>query len=389
MVSIPSVSTRFTRLKALTLLAGLALIVFGFWLGAGVRFALWLPFLLITALTTCAMYLATIANQHSITHKKNFAFLVTSPILAALIGVGAIAICHPHYLPYWNIWLSRSLSNSANHTWGDSITSLLMGQTMTGGNLAWWYLPIWVLASLTLLAIVLVSVGTVVALKNTASKQSETLLRSSVTLVLLQAFALPIASILTGATMYNAQRQHLYVYPALAVLASIGVMWLLNLSESRPGQNGRSRTWSWVIAGVTAVGLIYPTIERLRLFPYEYVYLNEIATIGGYENRWETDYYHGSIREAITRVPADVYPYFYAPPENMNAYFYLRGQSYKGTDQAAPDEYWRVNSTLSGMGLPENCRDVDSVTRNFRGEDVVMSWVGICKELPGGRSATQ
>jgi hypothetical protein len=259
---------------------------------------------------------------------------------------------------------------------------------MMGDSLTWWYLPAWVFASLPLLLLALICFGTFIAIYQLFNRGLALPIKVAIFLVLTQAFALPLASVVAGAIMYNAQRQHLYMYPALAVLAGVGLKWLLDKSNQSKSENS-ARVWQWVIAGTAAFALLYPTIERLRLHPYEYTYLNEVATIGGINGRWETDYYNASLREAITRVPPDLYPYFYAPPENMDTYFYLRGLNYDPKNVASEDEYWRINVTVSGREIPENCRDVDSVTRNFRGEDVVMSWVGICKNLPGGPSETQ
>jgi hypothetical protein len=355
---------------------GAVLIFFGFWLGAGVRFALWLPFLLLTFVTAATLWF-----------KKQGSKTFIAP-LAGLFGLIAIAISHPHYLPYWDIWVTRSLSNSANHVWGAGIGSLVSGQQMMGDSLAWWYLPAWVLASVPLLLLALICFDTFIAIYQIVNRGLSFPMKVALFLVLTQAFALPLASVVANAIMYNAQRQHLYMYPALAVLAGVGLKWLLDKSNQRKSANS-ARVWQWVIAATAAFALLYPTIERLRLHPYEYTYLNEVATIGGINGRWETDYYNASLREAITRIPPDVYPYFYAPPENMDTYFYLRGLNYDPKNIASEDEYWRINVTVSGRTMPGNCRDVDSVTRNFRGEDVVMSWVGICKKLPGGPSETQ
>jgi len=355
---------------------GSLFIFFGFWLGAGMRFALWLPFLLLTFFAAAIIW---------VTRKSKAALL--API-SALAAVAAVALSHPHYLPYWDIWLRSSISNSANHTWGASLGSLVGGERMTGDSLTWWYLPAWVFGSLPLLLIGLTLLGVIVALYQVVAKQTELSQKSVRLLVLAQAFGLPLASVVTGAIMYNAQRLHMYMFPALAVLAGLGFKWLFSAASAHKNLRTR-RIWQWVIAGTGAFALLYPTLERLQLHPYQYTYLNEVATIGGINDRWETDYYNASLREAITRLPTDVYPYFFGPPENMDTYFYLRGLNHDPNNVAAEDEYWRINVTVSGRTMPGNCRDVDSVTRNFRGEDVVMSWVGICKELPGGRSENQ
>jgi|GEM_PF-438805 len=361
----------------------------GVWLGVGTRTALWLPLLLLLVFTGVTLRFCSTLKPVSVSRDSvSFRTLLSALALGAIGSFVAVGVSHPQYVPYARQWLSISISSSTENPLGAGIGSLVAGQRLSSNDLPWWYLPAWVGASIPLLLIVFIALGTGIGLWKLLGRSQDLPSRASYGLVLAQAYALPLAAVVAGSVMYNAQRHHLYMYPALAVLAGVGLKWLLDKSNQSKSANS-ARVWQWVIAGTAAFALLYPTIERLRLHPYEYTYLNEVATIGGINGRWETDYYNASLREAITRVPPDLYPYFYAPPENMDTYFYLRGLNYDPKNVASEDEYWRINVTVSGREMPGNCRDVDSVTRNFRGENVVMSWVGICKKLPGGPSETQ
>jgi len=282
-------------------------------------------------------------------------------------------------------WILESVFTSGSFPYPGG--TLTLDAVRAATNLPWWYLPTWFAASIPLGLLFLLLVGLGAWGYQILGKRLTTPEVVARLLILAQAFGLGAAAILLSATMYNAQRHHLYVYPPLAVIAGAGALILFSkvqMKSSTPRRIG-----SWGIAALLAFALLYPTGERLRLFPYEYVYLNEIATLGGFNGRWETDYWGTSLREALSRVPNDGSLEVIGPQEFLNVYPHLRGSNLTGGFNVGADEYPRINVTIGGMRLSENCREVDSVTRRFRGEDVVMSWVGICKELPGGRSATQ
>jgi hypothetical protein len=354
-----------------------AAIAGGTWLAVGTRFALWLPLLLTVILTTAvARYLQMRNARASNASIAKLTWL--GPLGASATGLILVVLSHPHYAQFPGVWVTKSIRESGNFAWFDGGT-LTGGVVVAGQALPWTYLPAWVTAATPLGVLLLIAVGLGAVVTKLISRPALDSQKMMMLLILLQALALPLAAILIGSIMYNAQRQHLYVYPALAVIGALGVWWALTKVETSPST--RWRVWgAWGVAGFVAISLTYPTIERQKLFPYEYTYLNELATINGVNGRWETDYWATSFKEALTRVPLGAELKAIGPQDTFYTYPHLRGINVRTNEVAGPDEYWQIRITNGGMKLPGNCRDVDSVTRNFRGEDVVMSWVGICKK---------
>ena len=366
-----------TRLSNLRLWVCFAAVTGGIWLAVGTRFALWLPFALTAILTAVISFYfqsRSVAREGVRATKFNW----ISPLLGTAVGLTLVVLSHPHYAQYPTTWITKSIRESANFAWFDGGT-LTGGVVLAGQSLPWFYLPSWVVVSIPLGLLVMGVAGIIVAIAQLLSRQVPKDPKAMVVLVLIQALALPLTAIFVGSIMYNAQRQHLYMYPALAVIGALGVWWALTKAETSSSKAWR--LWgAWGVAGFVAVSLIYPTIERQRLFPYEYAYLNELATINGVNGRWETDYWATSFREALTRVPLGAELKAIGPQDTFYTYPHLQGTDVRTNEVAGPGEYWQIQITNGGMKLPENCRDVDSVTRNFRGENVVMSWVGICKD---------
>jgi hypothetical protein len=363
-----------------------AAIAGGTWLAVGTRFALLLPLLLTIILTTAVVRYLQMRNARA--SSASIAKLTWLGSLGASVtGLMLVVLSHPHYAQYPGVWITKSIRESGNFAWFDGGT-LTGGVVVAGQALPWNYLPAWVTAATPLGVLLLIAVGLGVVVAKLISRPALSSQKMMMLLIFLQASALPLAAIFFGSIMYNAQRQHLYVYPALAVIGALGVWWALTKVETSPSKAWR--LWgAWGVAGFVAISLIYPTIERQRLFPYEYTYLNELATINGVNGQWETDYWATSFREALTRVPLGAELKAIGPQDTFYTYPHLQGTDVRTNEVAGPDEYWQIQITNGGMKLPVNCRDVDSVTRNFRGEDVVMSWVGICKKLPGSPSETQ
>ena len=345
----------------------------GTWLAVGTRFAFWLPLLLLISVFSLANYLLIKSNR-----LRDPSYVWAAPPVGFFAGLLAVAALHPHYTSRLKDWLSSAVLTSGGFPYpGGTLTN---GQTLPAQELPSLYLPLWTAASIPLGLLVFFWIGLLNWIIEVAARRelsAEVLARAA---VVGQALMVGLVSIAIDAPMYNAQRHHLYLYPALAVIGAAGARAVYMKADKGSGASRRMR--SYLVAGFVAVSLIYPTIERQRLFPYEYTYLNELATINGVNGRWETDYWATSFREALTRVPLGAELKAIGPQDTFYTYPHLQGTDVRTNEVAGPGEYWQIQITNGGMKLPENCRDVDSVTRNFRGGDVVMSWVGICTGKP-------
>ncbi|HET8573680.1 MAG TPA: hypothetical protein VFL76_07400 [Edaphocola sp.] len=93
--------------------------------------------------------------------------------------------------------------------------------------------------------------------------------------------------------LYGSWRQFLFVYPGLAVVATIGIDYVLDILP-KP-------VYQWVFGAVLLLGMASPLswIIRIRA-PYQYVYFNEFT--GGFAKNfydYDKDYYYGSSLDAV------------------------------------------------------------------------------------------
>ncbi len=379
-----------------------ALVGLGIFFGAGTRLALWLP--LAASLMT---YMALVLARHRFTAAEPDRVRFRSIALGLVAGVGAVVAIYPAVFERPVDFLTETLSGSADFPW--------TGVTLTAGRLVtedppWWYLPTWAFASMPVLIFVLGIFGAGVAVWSMLRRWSGgtgSFCRAlfarrdlAVLLVIQQAVLVSLGSVVIGSNMYSGLRQHLYVVPAMAILAGFGGWRLWEYLERRDVNASWRRG---ALAGLLCAALVIPMAEQTLLFPYNYTYVNPIAGIGGVNGRWESDYWWASSREALKRVPAgeDVRCGSRLDADNTPGkgfgstgclfsnqfapYVDEQGQEAEETP-VKPDVDWTISRSRAGAEPPDFCRSQDNVTRWLRGESVLMSWLLLCDRSGPGRS---
>jgi len=159
---------------------------------------------------------------------------------------------------------------------------LFNGQILSQGQQPWYFIPELMLLQVTLPVLALALLGLVSARRWLRSSQA----RVEIVLVLVT-FALPIvASFRPGTIVYNNFRQFLFTVPAFFLLAALGLERIFKWLHSP----------RWRIA-VAAIALLPGIIGIIRLYPYEYIYYNALAGMGGaVYSRFESDYWCTSYR---------------------------------------------------------------------------------------------
>lgn len=356
-----------------------ALLAAGFWIGAGTRLSLILPFL-----ASLATYAALRLGQERLGGLRRGRETDLAVAAGAAVGLAAIVVVYPKVAHSPLTFLAETVSGSADYPW--------QGVTLTAGQLLsehppWWYLPAWVGAALPLLLACLAVLGAVLGIRALARARGADWRgplwgRSDLGLLLAlqQALFLPLAAVLAGTVMYSGMRQHIYLLPGVAILAGVGAQRLWGWAESRRA----AVRWRGAAAAVLCAALLVPMIEQLRLFPYNYAYVNPVARIGGVNERWESDYWVASAPEALSHVPREaelhcylVFPSVPCEADQLEPFADLRGSDVEPEwqgDTAA----WAIVRRHADNPPPQGCEEADDVTRRLGSEDVVMAYVLRC-----------
>lgn len=291
--------------------------------------------------------------------------------------------------------IGESVGNSADYYYS--------GFTLTAGSLLsehapFWYLPAWVGGTYPLLLGALALLGTFVGLRGLVKARGSLWGRRELGLVLVlqQAVLLPLAAVGGGGILYDGLRQHLYILPALAILAGVGAGGLLRwVGPAGAGGVRRPAAIAFI-----SLALIVPMAVQTVLFPYNYTYVNPLAAIGGVNDRWETDYWWASMPEALSHVPRGVKllcttkletplpePAYETEFEECwgDPIEVAREKRAGEAPPATPADaaaVWALGRKREANSPPPYCEQADNVTRWMWGEEVVMSFVLRCAPGP-------
>ncbi len=179
---------------------------------------------------------------------------------------------------------SGSFTVMRDYPWQGTIR--VAGVDVVSTDLPWWYVPAWLFAQLPILTTVII-VGAFAATLASFFRARWALSRSRVlimTPVFLQATVLPVAVVVTGATLYDAVRHLLFMIPALVGIGSIAVATL------------EKSGFRWKIkpkaaASVVAIFVIgFSAWATDRWIPYSYAFINPIAGWNHPVHNWELDF---------------------------------------------------------------------------------------------------
>jgi len=180
-----------------------------------------------------------------------------------------------------------------------SIRTLLAGQIYEMANVPRLYVPIYIAIRVPLLMLfgaALTMISAQLLRRGSSSQQHR-----EITLVSLMVVVPLACQVAWHGPAFTGLRHFLFLIPALAVLAGIGLdkaLALLNLRGRMAASGG--------LAIITAC-VLWDAVTLIRLHPYEYLFYNSL--VGGLEGasrRYDLDYWFSSMPEALGQLEAHV-----------------------------------------------------------------------------------
>lgn len=255
------------------------------------------------------------------------------------------------------------------------------------------YLPLWFGAQLPLL-ILIAGIGFTVywvvqlirVTFGTATSPLDPVRLAAVSPVVLQVFLLPSLAIAGRSTMYNGQRQFLFVVPAIAVLAGLGIWMAWNFVQRKYLHLRFLIPAYWA---AVLLGLLMPLISQAYLFPYNYTYYNAAASLRPIDGNWPTDYWRASSRELWEHLPlngpsACAYESFRynslkrCEDEGMfQPYLDRRGLAAK-PGALDPGQIWLIRENQGVTNPGPGCEVHDEITRPLFHQTIVIGQILKC-----------
>jgi hypothetical protein len=180
-----------------------------------------------------------------------------------------------------------------------AIRTFLAGQVYEMGDVPRLYVPIYILVRVPLLTLFGAALAMTFALAPRLAGGSSQPQRRDIALVALTVLFPLACEVICHGPAFTGLRHFLFVIPALATLAGIG----LDRALTALARRGRLVA-SGGFAVVTAC-FLWNAVTLVRLHPYEYLYYNTV--VGGLEGasrRYDLDYWFNSMPEALSQLEA-------------------------------------------------------------------------------------
>lgn len=305
--------------------------------------------------------------------------ILTYTLIPTLI---AFLILLPQFIQFPLKAFRETFYTSSNFPWN--------GQILTGGKLenpefTLIYFFKWYFAQTPLVIFIFSLLGLIYYFTQIVRKPKSIIFVAS-SLFFIQFTLTPIYLLLTNSAVYNGLRHILFIYPSIAFFSTLGLYYLLE----------KFTKISSILVLLTAIGIIVPNIESIKLMPYQQVYYNPvISIIYDVATDWETDYYGISDREAFQHLPKNgeiskTSDWVWQEP----AFLKERGLKTKNADLNDSD-YWLVSGIYSYIdgnsrermlkskapleALKPACSAEYVVTRSLRFETIPLSFVSRCQ----------
>ena len=199
-----------------------------------------------------------------------------------------ITLIHPAAWSNPFKWLFESLRHLSKHSW--SGTNLFNSQFILASSSPWYYVPQWLMMTTPVFILLMCLAGIVLGVinyKNFDEKQ-----KACFILVILQASLLPMIAIVRQSTVYDGIRQFLFVFPAISILATYGI---IKIYQAFP-----KKIYQYFCITIVVTSLAAIIIDMIQLHPYEYIYFNRLVNgLAGVQDKFETDYWGLSMREGM------------------------------------------------------------------------------------------
>jgi hypothetical protein len=207
--------------------------------------------------------------------------------LVIVLLLAAVPACVATWPFLWQDAVQRylqSILTLSHFPWHGLI--LFQGKLLSEGQQPWYFIPYLMLLQFTLpvIALALLGLGTAWRWLKNAQQRIEIA-------CLVVTLSLPvIVSLVPGTIVYNNFRQLLFATPGIFLMAALGLELAFRwLKDTR-----------WRVA-LAALAVLPGIVGIVRLYPYEYIYYNALAGIGGNTyTRFESDYWCTSYREAVS-----------------------------------------------------------------------------------------
>jgi len=178
-------------------------------------------------------------------------------------------------------------------------TVLFMGEEVWSTELPWYYTTMWILITLPVMYVVLALTGLMAAVRGLARRGARLGVRRREMLLVLTWLVVPLGFVaVSGAVVYDTWRHMFFVYPAIVLLALMGLAWVGAQRRRLGGLPGRLAALAPPV--LLAANMCAAAAFMIRSHPHQNVFFNAlVGGVGGAAGRYEMDYWGLSYRRLL------------------------------------------------------------------------------------------
>jgi Dolichyl-phosphate-mannose-protein mannosyltransferase len=178
-----------------------------------------------------------------------------------------------------------------------SVHTAVAGKIFVMAEVPRLYVPIYILIRMPLIALFGAALATIAALWPRFAAGSTRLERKDIALVALTVIFPLACQVIWHGPAFAGLRHFLFVVPALAILAGIGLHTAVIALSTR----GRLLAYGGLV--VVAACFLADAVTLVRLHPYEYLFYNRlVGGLQGASRRYDLDYWFASMPEAVRQL---------------------------------------------------------------------------------------
>ena len=177
-------------------------------------------------------------------------------------------ILHPNY---WNnlFLVIDSIKYMGNHI--QTVCTLTLGECMKAQELPSSYIPIWLLFKLPLIILFGLAIFPFVEKKIFENKLHSIIVGT----LILSILSIIVSLILINANLYDELRQLLFLFPMILIVSILSIFRF-------------NKKISFITLTIFSIFFL---LQNLKVYPYNYIWINNLSHITGVKNVFELDYW--------------------------------------------------------------------------------------------------
>ncbi len=313
------------------------------------------------------IFLIILLNYSSI-KTKDFISLVWKPlIIFTFLVFILIYFLHPHFWNNPKAFLF-ALEFFKNHV--QTVCTVTLGECMQAQNLPSTYLPIWFFFKLPILILAGIILFPFVEKKIFMSKINLIIIGSLVATVL----SIIILLIFTKAILYDELRQVLFLVPLIMIISFITLHHFFSKK---------------IVNVLLCSYILFFIYQNIKIFPYNYIWLNNFSTFTKVNKNFELDYWGVSTKEVSKFFKTQKLTSSTCIISNRNEAigYYLKNNfnncyvSFRKLDQKQTRPFYvALLERKLNKGLPNKCTEIhnENIKLNFSNENLILAKIFKC-----------